>query len=268
MTNNGTRIATALVGFPLLMAALYAGGWVLLSVLTLAALTAQAEYYRLMEGTGHKPLMLPGLALGLLLALRFVLPNAVEAVMAGIILLLAALPLSLREDAWPRFAATVLGLLYPVWMLTELYAIRSMSADMPGIQGFWLTLLIIVLVFSNDTFAYYMGRAIGKTPLAPAISPKKTIEGLAGGVLGVMGVGALYKMFLLPDVSWWVLAGLLGIAAFLSPLGDLAESQLKRQAGAKDSGTLLPGHGGVLDRVDAVLIAVPLAALWLRLTLI
>lgn len=267
MTNSATRVATALVGFPLIVAALYAGGWVLLTVLTLAALVAQFEFYRLMERVGHKPLLYPGIGLGMLLSLRFVWPWSVDAVIASSIVLLATLPLTLKENAWPRFAVTLLGVFYPVWMLTELFAVREMGGSLPGLQGFWLTLLIMVLVFANDTFAYYTGRTIGKTPLAPTISPKKTIEGSVGGIIGVMGVGALYKFFLLPDVSWAVLAGLVAIAGFLSPLGDLAESQLKRQAGAKDSGTLLPGHGGVLDRVDAVLIAVPLAALWIRLTL-
>lgn len=267
MTNSATRVATALVGFPLIMAALYAGGWILLAVLTLAALIAQFEMYRLMEGVGHTPLRLPGLGLGLLVSARFLFPWSLEAVIAGAVILIAVLPATVKENAWPRLAITLLGVLYPVWMLTELFAIREMGSSLGGLQGFWITLLIIVLVFANDTFAYYTGRSIGKTPLAPSISPKKTVEGSVGGVLGVILVGVAFKYFLLPDVPWMVLAGLIGIAGFLSPLGDLAESQLKRQAGAKDSGSLLPGHGGVLDRVDAVLIAVPLAALWIRLTL-
>jgi phosphatidate cytidylyltransferase len=113
------------------------------------------------------------------------------------------------------------------------------------------------VVWFGDTGAYYIGRALGKNPLAPLISPKKTIEGALGGLLGNVLAAVLGKQILLPDaplLQLLVLALLLGV---VSQIGDLSESALKRGAGVKDSSNLLPGHGGMLDRIDGVLFASP-----------
>ena len=128
----------------------------------------------------------------------------------------------------------------------------------------WVVLLFVV-TWANDTLAYFTGRFLGKHPLAPRISPKKTWEGFWGGAAGSV-VGALVvKALFLPRLSIPA-AVLVGAgAAFLGPLGDLCESMLKRAAGVKDSGKLLPGHGGLLDRIDAVLFTAPwvvACALW------
>ncbi len=130
----------------------------------------------------------------------------------------------------------------------------------------WVVLLFVV-TWANDTLAYFTGRFLGKHPLAPRISPKKTWEGFWGGAAGSV-VGALVvKALFLPRLSIPA-AVLVGAgAAFLGPLGDLCESMLKRAAGVKDSGKLLPGHGGLLDRIDAVLFAAPwvvACALWFQ----
>jgi len=128
----------------------------------------------------------------------------------------------------------------------------------------WVVLLFVV-TWANDTLAYFTGRFLGKHPLAPRISPKKTWEGFwggaAGSVLGALVVKALFLPRLSIPAAVLVGAG----AAFLGPLGDLCESMLKRAAGVKDSGKLLPGHGGLLDRIDAVLFVAPwvvACALW------
>jgi len=129
----------------------------------------------------------------------------------------------------------------------------------------WVVLLFVV-TWANDTLAYFTGRFLGKHPLAPRISPKKTWEGFWGGAAGSV-VGALVvKALFLPRLSIPA-AVLVGAgAAVLGPLGDLSESMLKRAAGVKDSGKLLPGHGGLLDRIDAVLLVAPwlvTCALWI-----
>ena len=118
----------------------------------------------------------------------------------------------------------------------------------------WL-LFVIVVTWLSDTGAYLVGRAVGRHPLAPAISPKKTVEGLLGGYLsaGVAAVAANAAFGL--DMPWWAIAlGTITIAS-VGVVGDLSESLLKRQAGVKDSGRLIPGHGGMLDRIDALLFA-------------
>lgn len=133
----------------------------------------------------------------------------------------------------------------------------------------WLMLGVMALVWVADIAAYFAGRAFGRHKLAPAISPGKTWEGVAGAVVGVLIYGGLVLVFSplagkLP-LSWPMLAGLLLVLTAVSVMGDLFESLLKRQAGIKDSSQLLPGHGGVLDRIDALTSTLPVAALILHL---
>ena len=119
-------------------------------------------------------------------------------------------------------------------------------------------------VWAADTLAYFTGRAIGKRPLFPRISPKKTWAGSVGGVVGALVLVAAMKTALLPLVLTWADVAVIGlICGAVGQLGDLAESMLKRSVGVKDSGNYLPGHGGMLDRIDAMLIAIPLVVLYL-----
>ncbi len=125
--------------------------------------------------------------------------------------------------------------------------------------GALATVALLVMVWSADCFAYFSGKAFGKHKLAPELSPNKTIEGVVGGLLGVCLIAVLSGWLVLnlsfPRLSVWIIAGL-SIAIF-SVVGDLYESRLKRLAGVKDSGHLLPGHGGILDRIDGVIAATP-----------
>ena len=118
-----------------------------------------------------------------------------------------------------------------------------------------------VLIWLNDTGAYFAGRAFGRHKLAPSISPGKTWEGWFGGMVASVLAGWVLSNVLSLDVSWWALALVVSV---LGPAGDLTQSALKRRAGVKDSGQLLPGHGGILDRFDSHIFAAPLAAILLR----
>ncbi|MBX2972478.1 MAG: phosphatidate cytidylyltransferase [Flavobacteriales bacterium] len=130
--------------------------------------------------------------------------------------------------------------------------------------GPWALIGFMILLWTNDTGAYLVGRAIGRTKLLPAVSPKKTVEGLVGGIALTLGMAWLYGRYN-PElrVHEWLAVG--GIIALTSTLGDLLESAFKRARGVKDSGTLLPGHGGILDRFDGFLLAVPAVMLYLHL---
>ena len=132
-------------------------------------------------------------------------------------------------------------------------------------NGLARVMTFVVLVGCNDTFAYLTGVLIGRTPLAPKISPKKTIEGLLGSITFTVIGGAVAFHFIM-DSHWWLgaLAGLLTV--FTATSGDLIESALKRDLAIKDMGNLLPGHGGIMDRLDSVLFAAP--ALWLALEIV
>jgi phosphatidate cytidylyltransferase len=119
----------------------------------------------------------------------------------------------------------------------------------------WFFVLLMV-VFAGDTLAYISGLLWGKEKIAPALSPKKTVVGALGGIVGAMLAG-LMSVFLLPNVPWHVLILMSLVAGFIGQMGDFFESLVKRVAGVKDSGTLMPGHGGILDRIDGVLFAAP-----------
>ncbi|MDX1546847.1 MAG: phosphatidate cytidylyltransferase, partial [Rhodothermales bacterium] len=129
--------------------------------------------------------------------------------------------------------------------------------------AFALTLTVFLLIWATDTFAYYVGKNLGRHKLAPLISPKKTWEGAVGGAVGALLVAVVLKLTLLAFLAWPHVVAMALICGIVSQIGDLAESRLKRSVGAKDSGTLLPGHGGLLDRFDALLLAVPLVYLYL-----
>jgi phosphatidate cytidylyltransferase len=141
----------------------------------------------------------------------------------------------------------------------------GMLAAIHAAGGWQATVLLIGTVVVSDSGQYYTGRAFGRTPLAPAISPKKTIEGAVGGVLLGTAFMAIGGRYLYPDrpLEGWLLVGLLVVA--LGICGDLFESRLKRAAGMKDSSALIPGHGGVLDRIDALLFAVPAFYFYVRM---
>lgn len=131
----------------------------------------------------------------------------------------------------------------------------------------WL-IVCLVLIWATDSFAYFSGRLLGKRPMAPLISPKKTIEGFWGGLIGTLLLAiAGYFAHVLPTVSFGIWMLLVVATILLAVIGDLFESLMKRLAGVKDSGKLLPGHGGILDRLDSLFAAVPFFAiviLWLQ----
>ena len=155
------------------------------------------------------------------------------------------------RDALPRAGASLLPILYLGLPIGTLIAIREMH----GARGLFLLMLTVMV---SDSAQYYTGRLFGRRPLAPAISPKKTIEGAIGGFVFGTALLAVAGIWWLPEVPV-TLRIALGLAVVaLGIAGDLFESMLKRSAGIKDSSTLIPGHGGVLDRIDALLFAAPI----------
>jgi phosphatidate cytidylyltransferase len=156
-----------------------------------------------------------------------------------------------------------MGFVVLVPPLVAIYTLHAVDPQRP-----WLLLFGMVLVWVADSAAYFAGHFFGRTKLAPAISPGKTVEGVIGGLVAVALLAWLGNTFVWRYVGeqffWWL--ALAGVAAIFSVAGDLLESKFKRAAGVKDSGNLLPGHGGVLDRIDATTAALPVFALgWLLL---
>ncbi|MDP2315935.1 MAG: phosphatidate cytidylyltransferase [Pseudomonadota bacterium] len=146
------------------------------------------------------------------------------------------------------------GLVYVPVLMAPLALIR-MQPD-----GMALIFYLLASTWLGDTGAYFAGRAFGKTPLFPRVSPKKTREGVLGGLLLAVAGAALIKVLLAPDLSWPVVLVLAAVLDSAGVVGDLVESMLKRAFGVKDSGSIMPGHGGILDRIDSLLFTGPL--LW------
>jgi phosphatidate cytidylyltransferase len=158
-----------------------------------------------------------------------------------------------------RVGMAVLGAAYPGLLISALVRLRELPSG-----AFWI-LLTLVVTWLNDTGAYFAGRAFGRRKLYPRISPSKTVEGAVGGFAASVGGALAVKMLFLPQLPWWGATAIGAGGALLGPLGDLSESMLKRAYGAKDSGEMLPGHGGLLDRIDALLFTAPFVLLCARL---
>lgn len=161
------------------------------------------------------------------------------------------------------FALAYVGMLFGTLVLLRALPGRlTVSPFGMEDRGAWLMLLTAVCVWATDSAAYLVGRSLGKHKLAPALSPNKTIEGSLGGLIGGIAAGAAFAAWIHLGITQGLIVGL--IAAVAGQSGDLFESALKREAGIKDFGRILPGHGGVLDRFDSLLFVAPLAYCYLR----
>jgi phosphatidate cytidylyltransferase len=184
----------------------------------------------------------------------------IESVLAASLLMVALNVLASERNGPPLLADTAAAMLAPVYLGLPLGSLVGVHA----IAGREAVLLLIATVAVSDTAQYYTGRTLGRTPLAPARSPKKTREGAVGGFVVAPAFLAAAGSYWLPAFPWWWHASL-GVGIVVAGIiGDLFESMLKRAADMKDSGTLIPGHGGVLDRIDALLFAAPVFYFFLR----
>lgn len=260
------RVITALVLLGGLLVAVFmlpqAAWWAFVAVVAGAAGWEWAGLARLDAMARYAYGSSVALTVGVLAALAHPLVDLVVlAVSAMFWLCIVPAWLKNRWAAGTGLGALMLGLLVLVPALLAMARLRDPSP--------WLLLAVAAVVWVADIAAYFGGRAFGKNKLAPEISPGKSWEGVWCGVAGVFVYGTAAGLTVLPQpverFGWLVFFGLLGVLAALSVMGDLFESLLKRQSGVKDSSGLLPGHGGLLDRIDSLTSTLPLAALWLVL---
>lgn len=264
------RIFTALVIVPILVAIIgYSPLYLFTILVTVAAVIALDEFFSIATRCGFEIYRAWGHLLGLCLLLSFHFSphnqTLAFAVLTLSVLLLLAMNLTKGKDlqqAMPSSAVTTLGLMYIPASLGMLLVLRS-SRTPWGEGSCWVFFLLIVVWF-GDTGAYYVGKIFGRHLLAPGLSPKKTIEGSLGGFLG-NGLAALVsKKILMPHAPLLHLFLICAVVGLVSQVGDLSESVLKRAAGIKDSSRILPGHGGMLDRIDGVLFGCPILFVYVR----
>jgi len=251
-----TRALVAVVGLPILIAVIAVGGWLFALVVTAALLLGGREYVHLLrQGSYHPPewLVLALIALPLL-ATWADHPDWREPTLAFLLIggALYAIGAMERGQTQPLYdlALAVFGGLYIGWLGTYLLSVRKLD------EGAYLTLFLYGCVAFSDTAAYMIGRQWGRHKMTPRVSPKKSWEGYAASVIGGALFGAAVGGLVPSDVLNAGHGALIGLLiGTLGTVGDLAISLIKRQVGAKDSSHLIPGHGGILDRTDSVLVA-------------
>jgi phosphatidate cytidylyltransferase len=274
------RLATAAVLVPSVLYAIAQGGlWVLLAVIGLVLLGIR-EFYQLIEAKGAQPLWGFGLVAGGLLPVVAYFGNEYHATILMTAVLLAVMVAQVGKaqitEALASISGTFFGVFYVGWLLTHAVPLRGFHRVVqakwgpdaaalfdPDSGAFFLVFALTAVVLC-DAGAYFAGRAWGRRKLAPKISPGKTVEGALGGIVAGTAAALLCKGVF--DLAWpalsrpmpWALAAPLGLVLSVAGLvGDLVESLLKRDAALKDAGHLLPGMGGVLDRIDSALLAIP-----------
>ncbi len=283
------RLLTAAVLAPAVIYVIVLGGLPFLATVILFILLGQREFYRLIEDKGAHPLVPYGLAAGAALAVVAYIGTEYHATVLMTATLLAVMVRELGKqqiaEAMVSISGTFFGVFYVGWLLSHIVPLRNfhgivvssygapVAAEL-GIRpeaGVFFVLFCLVAVVSCDTAAYFAGRAYGKRKLAPRISPGKSVEGAIGGVLGGVAGGLLVKGVF--DLMWpalsaplsWTAALVMTLPVALAAIvGDLIESLLKRDAKIKDAGRLLPGMGGVMDRIDSPLLGIPVMYYMLR----
>ena len=255
----GQRVITAVIAIPVVLAFVWLSGWWGFTVAILAAILSVYELHNMMVHEGYHPLIWMSFALSILFLLAAMLPQQrlilLEVGLSAA--LLVTLPLLFirkkLDGAMVDWSLTLAIPVYLGWPLSVFLLLRGFQGGIT--PGFWWVLTVFLGVWGFDSGAFFSGHFFGNHKLAPAISPAKTWEGVAGGL--VLSIAAALLFTTWPLSVPWYLAILLGILiGIAATLGDLAESLIKRQTHVKDSGQFMPGHGGILDRIDSLLFAV------------
>ena len=273
MRNLIVRTLSGAVLLAIVLGAAYGGPYAYGALLLLIVVVGMWEFFNIAAATGARPHRTLGLTAGVVLFLTCFMQWAnpmndhlgAELLVSGVLYFSALLPLCFivelfhdSETPLRNVATTLMGIFYVAYPI-------SLMLFIPGlITGEWTAeafLFYLFIVWGNDVFAYLTGVSIGKHKMAPRISPKKSWEGFIGGIVGALVMGAIGSHVVGGGLGLWL--GLSVVVAITSVFGDLVESMFKREANIKDSGNIMPGHGGILDRFDALLISTPFAFVYL-----
>jgi phosphatidate cytidylyltransferase len=264
------RVLTAAIGIPVLIFALIKGKYVFLLLVVLVGVVGLWEFFRIMELKGYKPAKTAGYISGIIIICSsYFLKDYSLAIFVVIIFILSAgLFEKDNKSALSGTGVTIFGVLYLAGLISFAIRLRNLSSfinarHITNQTDIYAVFFPIAIIFLSDTGAYFVGKAYGKNRVAPNISPKKSWEGVVGGILTSLLAGYIIWRIapqILPLKHVLILSVILSIAGLG---GDLAESRIKRDAEVKDSGSIFPGHGGVMDRVDALLFGLPITYIYL-----
>ncbi len=253
------RIISGLLFLPVFYLVAWELPTVYFMILVMAAVAVgQHEFYRMAQARGYHPNTALGIVLGLLIVLEFYHPpfphlGKFFPVVVSVLLIMIARLFSPRsvDQALEDIASTVLGMFYVALLFAYQVAIKS------GWNGKQWLVFLYLIIWASDIGAYSIGIPFGKHRLYAKVSPKKSVEGLAGALVAAMGIALLCRVGFMPPIGVGEAIGLAFVLAIVGTVGDFVESLFKRAAGIKDSGTIIPGHGGILDRMDSMLFAAP-----------
>jgi phosphatidate cytidylyltransferase len=269
--NLSQRVAVAVVAAPLILWACWRGGLAFFVFIETIILLGLLEFYKLAKAKGISPNSILGVAAGLILGAQiFFQNNALWMTSMLLVVLLVLVELFRNQgSALHNTGATLLGFAYVAGLWSFLLLIRELPLTINldyGSAGTWLVMLLVT-IWVCDSAAYFVGLAFGRHKLFERVSPKKTWEGAIGGVIFAILMAVACHYWFVRDLRLIdsIVIGL--IIGTIGQMSDLAESLFKRDAGVKDSSSLIPGHGGVLDRFDSEMLVAPLVYLYLVLTL-
>ena len=252
-----TRIITGLLAMGSWLLLLYINSFFLIwLVLTVAAAIALHEYSAMalrQEGKVFQTLFLFSGLLPVLASCSGQIEYVAAGLIVGFIIMTGLLigTYSARKNPFDALLKSCFGIFYAGFLPAHLILIMTFE------KGTALLLFLTIITVASDTGAYFIGKSLGRHKLCPAVSPKKTIEGFGGGLVAGVAGGTAVAAFLLTDISLYRLSLVALVLTCLGVLGDLTESVIKRTMNVKDSGTILPGHGGILDRIDSLLMTAP-----------
>ncbi len=259
-----TRILSAVVMLPLL-GLLYVGGRILIIACFLLGLMAVREFFHGFEKDNiHPSYLVANLSALGLYSINVFFPLDYQYYMlwlVSVVILSMLYLFRIEKRELVDAMATLTGIFYVIFL-----SFHVTLVEQTGELGIFVW-LIFITAFGTDTMAYFTGFAIGKHKLAPSISPKKTVEGSIGGIVGSILLSGIFGYFLVPDLLFHCMV-IGAIGGVISQLGDLTASIFKRKMGIKDYGNLIPGHGGVLDRIDSVLFTAPMVYYYIVLFLL
>ncbi|WP_373481597.1 phosphatidate cytidylyltransferase [Acetobacterium sp.] len=262
-----TRIWTGVVGLPLLIFILYTGGFILVMGVSILAFVGTMEYTRAINKMIRpkiNAILMIFLTVMLMVTIKLDYYFLMPVLLVAFIIIFCYEILS-GNVGIQRGSATLMGLIYVPVMFGHLFLFETVN------KGAYYMWLIFVIAFTTDTAAYFIGKSIGHRKIAPLISPKKTIAGSVGGVIVAALCTILYGTILSSYFSFvlpWYLYLVVGVfGSIAGQCGDLTASMIKRKAKIKDFGTILPGHGGILDRFDSILFIIPLIYIFAKLTI-